>query len=1725
MDAKNKSLGMTLKTTGSERTENIYTIISANAKNAPHAGASVGRVGLSPNQVRKLKSKLERREERERIQRAAARRRTAGHARDRKLESSQRWLEARDRKREREMALLLTADYQGLLGSASETIERVRYAVDSLDVDGINSLVTNVNQVVGKLKEQDVVDRTSDVISRLTTTTSNLDRTANEVTSALDGFTAMFKGIKDRVTDMFESFKKSLPVVLCKVAMVAFLAWASIKGLAKLVVKGIAAIGKNFYSCSWWGQACDAVVEESTTTEAEVPKEGLTAEAQSGEATINWLARLASFISVGTAMKESKDKQGLGLHLFNLVSSKMTAHPRTMSGFEDLFKFIIESVEKGVNTIRGYFNLPHWRMLNRWSEEIDAVIVEAHNIEAEENKGGCAPEYSSRLARIQACHYKLRKFQETYKWNRDINFEMEKACRVMEHLGTPLKRALGEGTGYKPLPLSLVMFGKPGVGKTLMTQALTNALLVATGEVKPGLSAEESSRLIFTKPFNTEYLDGYHGQPVYLMDDFMLKKANPTDSSNGFTDLMTFYSSFTTLCNMATCENKGMFPFTSKIIMMTTNMKKPSQAGVDQILIETQALNRRVDLNYEVRVRKEFRKDNTTMLDYQKFQEELALCDKRGHVLQQFPWHIWEVFPQSWDAHVEIPEDGSVRGYPFTKLIVEAVKIMKQRARSHVSLTEMCTQMLNARAPTDEELEAMYQGGPSMPLILSRFFENPEGVLYQGSAGPSSEAGESDLLHSTIMSTVRSVYQDCEIVPEVDPTSAVLEHDEEFKSFMLEIRSNASSNGSDGVGADEYIADPNVVDVSSLFSEEPVSRWAQVRKNIMLHCSTMWRIVKDFVRWCVPYLNKFGAWTILCAISVGAITFLVDCVKAVYRYIRGLFCPREEQSNRATSGRVKFASLQSSGVAELCRNVYRNGYLMLTPDATGFAVQLGQVTFLKRDYAVLPTHFHNQLRGLLKTGISGDNPLYLRSNKTGQCINFTIRQWLDFPSYEFEDRDITVVRTNLVAYEKDITHLLLTEKDLLSVSNQPVRLDVSRLESEQKLNSHLAYLDRVKYVDKGRLAVGRDRPEACEVVTVHKRWLAYSAPTKKGDCGAGLCLQEARRFGSRIWMGIHVGANDYYREAYATVLTAEDVEKAISTLALRTRDPVVEELTQAETVAQAGLDIPAGFDVMESDDLPFGYLADVMNTIIDDESQRISEDEEVVFGNLTCVGSMTKNVCAPVKSGLEPTPLFKEKAFESLVPGYNLVPMKLGKYYENDEPVYPMFNALEPFAQPQRAINEYSFKSAVYVGMRLFAEATSRVNGVIWDVKEAILGRSGAAAIPRGTSVGLPMCIEYKDKSYFLGEGVDFDVSGPNFLKFESEVRGLEALLKQGKRPFFVARGFLKDETRKEGKNARYIAGTSIHYYVLCRMYFGEIVAQCMDTLRQHGMVCGINPYQDWEWLHNWVTAKGDKVWDGDFAGFDSSQQPQMLWALLDYINDWYRNRGASEEDCRVRSILFLDLVKSRHAVGQSNVSDTVVQWQKSLPSGHFLTGFVNSMLSMSCLVSAYMSTVGDNDFHKHCRASTQGDDNLVNAADKVIDRFNQISTAEHLSRAFGMTYTAGRKGEELKPYLAIEDVSFLQRSFRIKNGRVVGPIRLESCLCNMYYTKKGDADYKREVLTQMVENNLSELSLHEEDIFLKGRDLLLEACKQLKYEPRFSTATSKDYFDHTCKRQDFGFV
>jgi hypothetical protein len=221
------------------------------------------------------------------------------------------------------------------------------------------------------------------------------------------------------------------------------------------------------------------------------------------------------------------------------------------------------------------------------------------------------------------------------------------------------------------------------------------------------------------------------------------------------------------------------------------------------------------------------------------------------------------------------------------------------------------------------------------------------------------------------------------------------------------------------------------------------------------------------------------------------------------------------------------------------------------------------------------------------------------------------------------------------------------------------------------------------------------------------------------------------------------------------------------------------------------------------------------------------------------------------------------------------------------------------------------------------------------------------------------------------------------------------------------------------------------------------------------------------------MTAKSDKVFDGDFKGFDASQQPGVLKCFLKYINAWYSN-----EDNIIREVLFEDLLNSRHLCGRGRDQTWLMQWNKGLPSGHFLTSTVNSMYSMTVLAAAYGNLTGKwGSFWEDVHAATLGDDNLVNPCDAVIDAFNQVTVAGFVKDFFHMEYTAGRKGEELVPYLDISQVSFLRRRFAEIDGDVVCPLEKESFLYVPYYCK--NRLLENEILPDNLEFALEELSMH----------------------------------------------
>jgi hypothetical protein len=366
-------------------------------------------------------------------------------------------------------------------------------------------------------------------------------------------------------------------------------------------------------------------------------------------------------------------------------------------------------------------------------------------------------------------------------------------------------------------------------------------------------------------------------------------------------------------------------------------------------------------------------------------------------------------------------------------------------------------------------------------------------------------------------------------------------------------------------------------------------------------------------------------------------------------------------------------------------------------------------------------------------------------------------------------------------------------------------------------------------------------------------------------------------------------------------------------------------------------------------------------------------------------------------------------------------------------------------------------------------------------------------------------------------------IDTPEAVELISVVEQLEEKLKNGQRPFFVCRAFLKDEVRTVGKNARLIAGTDLTYYILCRKYYGAYVGAVTRSHRKSGICLGVNHYAQWGDLRRILQRpdpKGENVWDGDFAGFDSSQMPQLLWDCHDYINNWYMVKATSESDKarvtvdnRVRTMLFLDLVYSKHITSFDGPADTIVEWCKSLPSGHFLTSTINSMLSLGLVAAGYVALTGETNFWETSAAIVLGDDNVCSTSDLYVDRFNQVTLSHYLFKTFGMVYTAGRKGEDLKPVIGLENVVFLQRRFAVKNGRDVCPIRPESFLHSLYYVHTNDPKVARETLWASIELALEELSMHDEGYWSPVSDLLVEEKRRLGKTPDAETLTSAEYF------------
>jgi energy-coupling factor transporter ATP-binding protein EcfA2 len=702
---------------------------------------------------------------------------------------------------------------------------------------------------------------------------------------------------------------------------------------------------------------------------------------------------------------------------------------------------------------------------------------------------------------------------------------------------------------------------------------------------------------------------------------------------------------------------------------------------------------------------------------------------------------------------------------------------------------------------------------------------------------------------------------------------------------------------------------------------------------------------------------------------------------------------------------------------------YANTYKVVVGDES-----LGQALFVRDTLCLMPHHF--------KLALEHQDPdeevLFVSAAQSRHTLKLTVAQLMGFKSTVYEDSDLWFLEMGrgCVKAHRDIVGYFIPEKGVSQVlskkGNVPVRLDVARYRNiggKHDLDRHVFLSNECVYGTDLVYASGRS-------VDTYFR---YKAPTQAGDCGAPLMIAEARHWGGCI-LGIHVaGRTDMLaRHGYATIVCRETVEEVCKAHKM-IEDRFVEDL------AANGISLEP----------------------LTPEQLLAHEQTGLIAGSFIPLGKipLEYGVSLPIETKLKPS------GYEGHGDPVRL-PAKLRPFYDPSagKMVIPMVKAVTPYQSALIYKPVPRMASIVAMAMKKHWSLTEKSFRGLFSVEEAVLGIEGLKGkkVPRDTSSGFPWSKKYgTGKHAFFGTDDDYKLEGAAWEDLKASVLRVVDSAKNGVRLAHIATDFLKDELRTPAKVAagatRLISGCSVSYTIAVRMYFYAFLVSMFETHTESGMAPGINTYTEWFKIGDTV-GRFKKVFAGDFGAFDSSEQPYVHNEILNYINRWYRHNNSewTEEDDLVRKVLFEDLVHSRHLTGESGVATTIVQWNKSLPSGHPLTTAVNSMYSLITLTACYAKATGDyTDMWSNAYIVTYGDDNVQGVSDPVSEVFNQVTVARDMKEDFDLTYTSEKKDGTLVPTTTLDDVGFLKRGI-IRDpeapGGWVAPLDPASFLYSPYW-------------------------------------------------------------------------
>jgi len=1320
---------------------------------------------------------------------------------------------------------------------------------------------------------------------------------------------------------------------------------------------------------------------------------------------------------------------------------RMGTFKRGKEGFEAFFKMALKYAEKAVNTLLSLFSNKSVSWMDESERLVDAFCSKVDNFEkrAKSTTDVMPIEYLLETvdSQLEAIGLKATVRDPA------LRMRVDRYLSRLSVLLIPYQSAITSARNYRPEPTFVCFYGESAMGKTTLVTKFACAILVRTGLVKP----ETALRNLWQKG-TTEYWNGYVNQKCLIMDDcFQIKPVKGKDD-NEYMNVIRMVGNWAYALNFADLESKGKFYFDTPLIIGTTNCACiANEAG--QLINQPEAVVRRIKHPYRIEVNKDYQTE-FGRLDYDRVEREFN--DNLNHLrktcsedpdafFSAYPWEAWNLVRHDFTNPQNAGPYKSVR-----ELIDDIVSNIRESGKRHTEAVKNLEFFLEglAKPPIDKGEKTTAETEPKGKVVPVTEVPGSSLVLFPSPT-------EIEPFEATEQSGLTSF-------ADLDPSR--LETFAELEERKRLERPEFPLYGEDAHGSAMTFLPP--VKEGRSFKEMCV----EVRNAVYSWFARFKAKSPIFLGVAsVGAIFAFGPTilSVLAAVAKGAYEVGAKLVNMVTG--RGVPRKAKNQSNIKTdvpapkgSFRSPKVEIQSTSLPDIIHDkIYQNTFSMSLVTEDG-DVLVGQVQFVESTVAFQPAHFTVQMQERLAAGTTKLTDKVLLCKATTEFkLELTVKQWLEIPRAKVADRDVEFLNfpPGTLQCNKKITQYFLTDSQYADAikSAAAVRLDVCKVETlsgKRVLTRHTLGANSFEYMRK--LTTGK---------AVYEDLLGYNMNTEVGMCGAPLTIAVNRHYGGRCYLGLHTAGSPGYlsRKGFCTIVTAQMVEQAVNGFKA-VRDNFAED--------------------MEARGVP------VVDLNYREESGLVGDDK-LIKGSFTLIGMVSKPVSMSPNTKLKPSPIGELEVF-----GPNpQKPAHMKPFFDAEgNYISPIVEGLRAYASDLEYREVPNIHAIVALATKPFRTASVSDTRHIFSFEEAVVGVEGLKikSVSRATSPGYPYVLDTKGgKKAFFGADDEFDLTSDLCRELEQRVEYIIDSARKGTRLAHVFIDFLKDETRPIAKvdsgATRIISAAPLDYVVAFRRYFGAFMAAMFRHHTVSGMCPGINPYSEWWVLASKLSSRGDKVFDGDFKRFDSSEQPYLHEVILEFINQWYND---GEENALIRKVLWLELVHSRHLSGDSRNQCYLVQWNKSLPSGHPFTTPVNSLYSLITLTGCYTHLTGDyvNMWNK-VYLGTFGDDNIVNTGDAVSEVFNQVTVASTMKELFGLTYTAGSKDGELTPYTTLDKCTFLKRRFVpdvLAGGGWVAPLEPSSFLFVPYYYKN-NKDMAGEIFRNM-ENLLGELALHDQALW-----------------------------------------